>query len=229
MAQPAGRSLFRPPRSMLLMAVQNSLKTKRETTNPNVQAYLGTRAQVASRREKPILTQARDVIGETAVKIYENPLVNAIARIPGASFIIPGAGIVTTVRATAAEHKERLANTRLLTVLATRTSQKEVRKIGEPILEPKPRALNTQAIKGMLERRTAPTRSIRHLHLERALHEVRKASQNEPILFNAHRIRRPGQSAIAARQAPESFGKRAASAMPTRSFKLGAVPRERVR
>ena len=113
MAQPAGRSLFRPPRSMLLMAVQNGLKTKRETTNPNVQAYLGTRAQVAPRREKPILAQARDVIGETAVKIYENPVVNAIARIPGASFIIPGAGIATTVRATAAEHKERLANTRL--------------------------------------------------------------------------------------------------------------------
>ncbi len=229
MAQPAGRSLFRPPRSMLLMAVQNGLKTKRETTNPNVQAYLGTRAQAAPRREKPILAQARDVIGETAVKIYENPVVNALARIPGASFIIPGAGIATTVRATAAEHKERLANTRLLTVLATRTSQKEVRRMGEPILEPKPRALNTAAIKGMLEKRRAPSVHPAHLHLTRAITEAIRASNNEPVHLNSHRIRRPGESAIAARQAPDSFGKRAASAMPTRSFKLGAVPRERVR
>ena len=114
-------------------------------------------------------------------------------------------------------------------MLATRTSQKEVRRMGEPILEPRPRALNTAAIKGMLERRRAPSIHPAHLHLTRAITEAVRASNNEPVHLNSHRIRHPGESVIAARQAPESFGKRAATAMPTRSFKLGSVPRKSIR
>lgn len=211
-----------------LAQIKSALAANRPPTGTYTSINLNTRASASTHPN--VVAEAGEWLGSTASQIANNPIIEAVTSVPGLSLVVPGAGILTTVKAMGAVHDLNLARqtnrvdrTHFMTLLASKhiEGMKKVIKPGNR--EEAPVRVNREALTQMfIHRANWHSTPQHHLNLTRALTEATRVSQGEPVHVNSHRLRRPGESVIASRDSTARFGQRSIGLpSPRREFSLG--------